>query len=95
MAAVYDAHVQPGLGLLESVFCTSETALPGPSFTMSLRSVFVCCVLALLAAPAMALPVAAAPCVPKGGPYTKDCKGKCCSKLSCTFTTVGGGYYCE
>ena len=34
-------------------------------------------------------------CVPKGGPYQKDCKGKCCSGLSCTFTSVGGGYFCQ
>jgi hypothetical protein len=33
-------------------------------------------------------------CVPKGGPYQNDCKGKCCGSLRCSYTSVGGGYFC-
>ena len=33
-------------------------------------------------------------CVPKGGPYTKDCKGNCCDPYRCGFTSVGGGFFC-
>lgn len=33
-------------------------------------------------------------CVPKGGPYQRDCEGKCCNKYRCTFTSVGGGFFC-
>jgi hypothetical protein len=34
-------------------------------------------------------------CVPKGGPYTKDCTGKCCNGGKCVYTSVGGGFFCQ
>lgn len=34
-------------------------------------------------------------CVPKGGPYNKDCTNKCCNAGKCVYTSVGGGYFCQ
>lgn len=77
---------------------------------ISMRAVLACCVLLLLglapahaAAPpskfgaggSQASTGASSACVPKGGPYTKDCEGKCCKPLKCLYTSVGGGYFCQ
>ena len=69
---------------------------------ISMRAVLACCLLLLagLAAPARAAAPpsnfgAASGCVPKGGPYQKDCKNTCCKGLKCLYTTVGGGYFCQ
>ena len=72
-----------------------------------MRAVLACCVLLLLGltpARAAAPPsnfgaggsqASTGACVPKGGPYTKDCEGKCCKPLKCLYTSVGGGFFCQ
>jgi hypothetical protein len=62
----------------------------------SVRTVLAAVMLALLATPALAAPTvgSGSGCVAKGGPYQRDCQGKCCNPYRCSYTSVGGGYFC-
>ncbi len=92
------AHSPKAAPSLRAAHATAPPSTARAPFaaTMSLRALFMCCVMALLSAPAMAAPQAgsgSARCV-RGGPL-KSCAGvTCCPGLKCGFSSVGGGFFC-